>query len=113
MSLDGTHMSILKVGKNIIVLSEGKISPYIESVPHLHVNFVEEDIGVYSIFLEEDDNPITQPLDPKDGIFHMHEPPTLNNDHKIFNTLLATNIQAAYLALDQHNMHSSFLFLQC
>jgi hypothetical protein len=33
LSLDGTHLSIPRNGKNIIVLIEGRISPYIESVP--------------------------------------------------------------------------------
>jgi len=32
-SLDGTHFSIPRNGKNIIVLREGIISPYIECVP--------------------------------------------------------------------------------
>jgi len=41
-------------------------------VPQPHVNFIEEDIHVYSIFLEEDGNYVTQPLDPEDGIWHMH-----------------------------------------
>jgi hypothetical protein len=54
MSMDGTHMSLSKAGKKIIVLHEGNISPYIKSVPQPDVNFIEEDIGVYSIFLEED-----------------------------------------------------------
>jgi hypothetical protein len=72
ISLDGTHMSLPKNGKNIIVLHEGRISPYIERVPQPHVNFIEEDIGVYSIFLEEDDNYVTQPPDPEDGMWHMH-----------------------------------------
>ena len=33
LSLDGTHLSISRNGKNIIFLREGRISPYIESVP--------------------------------------------------------------------------------
>jgi len=33
ISLDGSHMSLLKNEKNIIVLKEGRISPYIESLP--------------------------------------------------------------------------------
>jgi hypothetical protein len=39
--MNGTHMSLPKVGKNIIVLREGWVSPYIESVPQPHVNFIE------------------------------------------------------------------------
>jgi hypothetical protein len=54
LSLDGTHLSIPWNGKNIIVLREGRISPYIESVPQPNVNYIEEDLGVYSIFSEED-----------------------------------------------------------
>ena len=33
LSLDGTHLSIPRNGKNIIVLREGRILPYIQSVP--------------------------------------------------------------------------------
>jgi hypothetical protein len=58
LSLDRTHLSIPSNGKNIIVLREGRISPYIESVPQSSVNYIEEDIGVYSIFAEEDNIPL-------------------------------------------------------
>jgi hypothetical protein len=34
-------MSLPNNGKNIIVLKEGQISPYIESLPQPHVNYVE------------------------------------------------------------------------
>jgi hypothetical protein len=44
LSLDGTHLSIPQNGKNIIVLREGRISPYIESVPQPNVNYIEEDL---------------------------------------------------------------------
>jgi hypothetical protein len=50
LSLDRTHLSVPRNGKNIIVLREGRISPYIESVPQPNVNYIEEDLGVYSIF---------------------------------------------------------------
>jgi ribonuclease HI len=53
LSLNGTHLSIPRNGNNIIVLREGRISPYIESVPQSSVNYIEEDLGVYSIFAEE------------------------------------------------------------
>jgi hypothetical protein len=33
LSLDETHLSVPWNGKNIIVLREGRISPYIESIP--------------------------------------------------------------------------------
>ena len=52
LSLDGTHLSVPRNGKNIIVLREGRISPYIESVPQSSVNYIEEDLGVYSILLK-------------------------------------------------------------
>jgi hypothetical protein len=60
LSLDGTHLSVPRNGKNIIVLREGRISPYIESVPQPNVNYIEEDLGVYSIFSEEDNIPLEQ-----------------------------------------------------
>jgi hypothetical protein len=53
LSLDGTHLSIPRNGKNIIVLREGIISPYIEDVPQPNVNYLKEDLGVYSIFDDE------------------------------------------------------------
>jgi hypothetical protein len=39
-SLDGTHLSVPQNGKNIIVLREGIISPYIESVLQFVVNYM-------------------------------------------------------------------------
>jgi hypothetical protein len=72
LSLDGSHLSIPKNGKNIIVLREGRISPYIEKVPQPNVNYIEEDMGVYSIFVDEDDAPLEQPEDYDDGMWHMH-----------------------------------------
>jgi hypothetical protein len=38
LSLNGAHLSVPRNGKNIIVLREGRISPYIESVPQPNVN---------------------------------------------------------------------------
>jgi hypothetical protein len=71
LSLDGTHLSVPRNGKNIIVLREGNISPYIESVPQPNVNYVEEDLGVCSIFVEEDNVHLEQ-IDLDDGMWHMH-----------------------------------------
>jgi hypothetical protein len=71
LSLDGSHLSIPKDGKNIIVLREDRISPYIEKFPQLNVNYVEESLGVYSIFTEEDDVPREQ-FDYDDRLWHMH-----------------------------------------
>jgi hypothetical protein len=50
LSLDGKHLSVPLNGKNIIVLREGIISPYIENVLQSSVNYIKEDLGVYSIF---------------------------------------------------------------
>jgi hypothetical protein len=54
LSLDETHLSFPRNVKNIIVLREGRISPYIERIPQPNVNYIEEDRGVYSIFSYED-----------------------------------------------------------
>ena len=58
LSLDKTHLSVPWNGKNIIVLREGRIPSYIESIPQPNVNYIEEDLGVYSIFVEEDNIPL-------------------------------------------------------
>jgi hypothetical protein len=71
LSLDGTHLSVPRNGKNIIVLREGIISPYIESVPQSSVNYIEEDLGVYSIFAEEDNIPL-EGIDLEDELWRMH-----------------------------------------
>jgi hypothetical protein len=71
LSLDGTHLFVPRNGKIIIVLREGRISPYIESVPQPNVNYIEEDLGVYSIFAKEDNIPLEQ-IDLDDGMWHMH-----------------------------------------
>jgi hypothetical protein len=60
LSLEGTHLAIPRTGKNIIVLREGRISPYIERVPQSNVNYIEEDLGMYSIFVEEGNIPLKQ-----------------------------------------------------
>jgi hypothetical protein len=64
-------MSLPKNEKNIIVLREGWISPYTESLPQPHVNYIEEDMGVYYIFLEEDSNFVLPSLEPEYGMWHM------------------------------------------
>jgi hypothetical protein len=66
-------------GKNIIVLREGRISPYIESVPQPNVNYIEEDLRVYSIFVEEDNIPLEQ-IDLDDGMWHMHFDGSCSNE---------------------------------
>jgi ribonuclease HI len=71
LSLDGTHLSVPQNGNNIIVLREAIISPYIESVPQSSINYIEEELGVYSIFTEEDNIPLEK-IDLDDDIWHMH-----------------------------------------
>jgi hypothetical protein len=71
LSIDGTHLSLPRNGKNIIVLREGRISPYIESFPQPNVNYIEEDLGVHSIFAKQDNIPLDQ-IDLDDGMWHMH-----------------------------------------
>jgi ribonuclease HI len=71
LSLDMTHLSITRNGKNIIVLREGIISPYIESVPQSSVNYIEEDLGVHSIFAEEDNIP-SERIDLDDDLWCMN-----------------------------------------
>jgi hypothetical protein len=72
LSLDVSHLSIHKIGKNIIVLREGQISSYIEKVPQPNVSYMEEDMRMYSFFVDEYDAPLEQPDDYTDGMWHMH-----------------------------------------
>jgi hypothetical protein len=71
LSLNGTHLSIRQNGNNIIVFRKGRISPYIESVPQSSVNYIEEDLGVYSIFAEEDNIPL-EIINLDNDMWHMH-----------------------------------------
>jgi len=52
--MDGIHIIILKGPKNIIIYCEEHIVPYIENIPQLSVNFIESNLGIYSIFLEDE-----------------------------------------------------------
>jgi hypothetical protein len=52
-------------------LREGIISPYIENVPQSSINYIEEDLGVYSIFAEEDNIPL-EIIDLNDDLWHTH-----------------------------------------
>jgi hypothetical protein len=79
LSLDGSHLSIPMNGKNIIVLKKGRISPYVESVHEPNVNYVEEDMGVYSIFVDEDDMHL-QPTNYDDSMWHMHFDGSCSNE---------------------------------
>jgi hypothetical protein len=79
LSLDGTHLSVPQNEKNIIVLREGRISHYIESVPQPNVNYLEEDLGVYSIFAKEDNIPLEQ-INLDDGMWHMYFDSSFSNE---------------------------------
>jgi ribonuclease HI len=79
LSLDGTHLFVPRNGKNIIVLREGRISPYIESAPQPNVNYIKEDLGVYSIFVEEDNIPLEQ-INVDGGMWHMHFDGSYSNE---------------------------------
>jgi hypothetical protein len=79
LSLDETHLSIPWNGKNIIVLRKGRILPYIEIIPHPNVNYIEEDLGVYSIFADEDNTPLEK-NDIEDGMWHMHFDGSCSNE---------------------------------
>jgi ribonuclease HI len=79
LSLDETHLSVPRNGKNIIILREGRISPYIESVPQSSVNYIEEGLGVYSIFVEEDNIPLEQ-INLDDDIWHMNFDGSCSNE---------------------------------
>jgi ribonuclease HI len=65
------HISIPRNGKHIIVLREGRISPYIESVPQSSINYIKDDRGVYSIFAEDDNIPL-EGINLDDEVWHMH-----------------------------------------
>jgi hypothetical protein len=79
LSFDGTHLSMPHNGKNIIVLREGRISTYIESVPQPNVNYIEEELGVYSIFVEED-NILLKQIDLYNDMWHMHFDGSCSNE---------------------------------
>jgi ribonuclease HI len=79
LSLDGTHLSVPHNGKNIIVLREGIISPYIERIPQLNVNYLEEDLGLHSIFVDEG-NTTLEKIDLEEGMWHMHFDGSCSNE---------------------------------
>jgi hypothetical protein len=70
LSHDDTHLFVPRNGKNIIVLKARIISPYIESVLQSSVNYIKEDLGVYSIFVEEDNIPLER-IDLEYDMWHM------------------------------------------
>jgi ribonuclease HI len=71
LSLDRTYLSVPRNGKNNIFLREGRISPYIEIIPQPNVNYIEEDLRVYSIFTNKN-NIVLEQIDIEDGMWHMH-----------------------------------------
>jgi len=79
LALEGTHLSVSRNGKNIIVLRDGRISPYIQSIPQPNVNYIDEDLGVYSIFAYEDNTTLEQ-IDIEDGMWHMHFDGSCSNE---------------------------------
>jgi len=89
--LDETHLSIPQNGKKIIVLREGIISPYIESVPQPNVNYIEEDLRVYSIFGDEDNTSLEQ-IDLEDGMWHMHFEGSCTNEGNIAGIILYSHV---------------------
>jgi ribonuclease HI len=103
LSLDGAHLSIPWNGKNIIVLREGRISPYIESVPQPNVNYIEKDLRVYSIFVEEDNIPLEQ-IDLDDDMWHMHFDGSCSNEGNGASIILISPVGKI------HNLSYSFEF---
>jgi hypothetical protein len=87
LSLNGTHLFVPRNGKTIIVLREGRISPYIESVLEPNVNYIEEDLGVYSIFADEDHITLAQ-IDLDDEMWHMHFDGSFSNEGNIVGIIL-------------------------
>jgi hypothetical protein len=79
LSHEGTNLSIPQNGKKIIVIREGGISPYIESVPQPSVNHIKENVGVYSIFAEEDNIPLER-IDSNDELWNMHFDGSCSNE---------------------------------
>jgi hypothetical protein len=79
LSLEGTHLFVPRNGKNITVLRDRRISPYIESVPQPNANSMEEDLGVYYIFSEEDKTTFEQ-ISLDDGMWHIHFDGSCSNE---------------------------------
>ena len=77
--------------KKIIVLREGRISPYIESVPQPNVNCIEEDLGVYSMFSEEDNIPLEQ-IDLDNSMWHMHFDGSCSNEGNKASIILYSHV---------------------
>jgi len=81
-SMDGSHIIIPKGPKNIIIYREEIFVPYIEILPQSTVNYVETDLGVYSIFDENDmDDYERKPIvQPNNDMWYMHFDGTSSKD---------------------------------
>ena len=72
-SMDGSHIIVPKGPKNIIIYQEERIVPYVENPPWSEINFVEIDLGVYSIFDETEEQSVNKSSDLVDNdIWYMH-----------------------------------------
>lgn len=71
LSLGGIDITIPKNSKNIIILKEGRISPIIKGLPQPHINYIEQEMGLYSLFTQED---IPSPPQPQfnDQHWYLH-----------------------------------------
>jgi hypothetical protein len=77
--------------KNIIVLREGRISPYVESVPQPNVNYIEEDLGVYSIFYDEENTTLEQ-IDLDDEMWNIHFDGSCSNEGNTAGIILYSHV---------------------
>lgn len=64
-------MTLPKDGKNIIFLMEGGIFPYIENFLQPHVNYIKQDLEVYSLIIEQESLPLS-PVNKNDQVWHKH-----------------------------------------
>ena len=66
-SMDGTHIIIPHCPKNVLVYIEDRTMSYIENLLEPSVNHIEDDLGIYSIFTEEESEIITLVKPPKNS----------------------------------------------
>jgi ribonuclease HI len=55
------------------------------------VNYIEDDLGVYSIFVDEDKTPLEQ-IDIEDGMWHMHFDGSCSNEGNIVGIILYSHV---------------------
>jgi len=72
--MDDSHIIVPKGPKNIIIYREERIVPYIESPTQSTVNYVETNLGVYSIFDENDMHEFERKptIQPNNDMWYMH-----------------------------------------